>query len=102
MLSQSSLVKRLTLMIMFAVISVLVVAGISVNMLSQHHFRMLDEQALSEKLESTRHILSIQTPGTRPEELREQLRALLGAHQDLTAEILTSDGCVLFSDLKTT
>lgn len=75
MLSQSSLVKRLTLMIMFAVISVLVVAGISVNMLSQHHFRMLDEQALSEKLESTRHILSIQTPGTRQEELREQLRA---------------------------
>ncbi|WP_175653578.1 heavy metal sensor histidine kinase [Pseudomonas sp. Marseille-P9899] len=102
MLSQSSLVKRLTLMIMFAVISVLVVAGISVNMLSQHHFRMLDEQALSEKLESTRHILSIQTQGTRQEELREQLRALLGAHQDLTAEILTSDGGVLFSDLKTT
>ena len=57
-LSRSSLVKRLTLMIMFAVIAVLVVAGISFNMLSQHHFRMLDEQALSEKLESTRHILS--------------------------------------------
>lgn len=101
MLSQSSLVKRLTLMIMFAVISVLVVGGISVNMLSQHHFRMLDEQALSEKLESTRHILSIQSPGTSQEEQREQLRALLGAHQDLTAEILTSDGGVLFSDLKT-
>jgi two-component system heavy metal sensor histidine kinase CusS len=49
-------------MIMFAVIAVLVVAGISFNMLSQHHFRMLDEQALSEKLESTRHILSIQAP----------------------------------------
>ena len=100
MLSQSSLVKRLTLMIMFAVIAVLVVAGISFNMLSQHHFRMLDEQALSEKLESTRHILSIQTPVARLEELRPQLRALLGAHQDLTAEILTSDGTVLFSDLK--
>ncbi|MGH8380020.1 heavy metal sensor histidine kinase [Pseudomonas sp.] len=101
MLSQSSLVKRLTLMIMFAVIAVLVVAGISFNILSQHHFRMLDEQALSEKLESTRHILSIQAPVARLEELRPQLRALLGAHQDLTAEILTSDGTVLFSDLKT-
>lgn len=101
MLSQSSLVKRLTLMIMFAVIAVLVVAGISFNMLSQHHFRMLDEQALFEKLESTRHILSIQAPGARLEGLRPQLSALLGAHQDLTAEILNSDGAVLFSDLKT-
>lgn len=99
-LTRSSLVKRLTLMIMFAVIAVLVVAGISFNMLSQHHFRMLDEQALSEKLESTRHILSIQAPGTGMEELRPQLRALLGAHQDLTAEILTSQGEVLFSDIK--
>ena len=99
-LTRSSLVKRLTLMIMFAVIAVLVVAGISFNMLSQHHFRMLDEQALSEKLESTRHILSIQAPGTGMEELRPQLRALLGAHQDLTAEVLTSQGEVLFSDLK--
>jgi two-component system heavy metal sensor histidine kinase CusS len=34
------------------------------------------------------------------EELRPQLRALLGAHQDLTAEVLTSQGEVLFSDLK--
>jgi two-component system heavy metal sensor histidine kinase CusS len=100
MLAGSSLVKRLTLMIMFAVIAVLVVAGMSFNVLSQHHFRLLDEQALSEKLESARHILSIQTPGASLEALRLQLRALLGAHQDLTAEILSSNGDVLFSDLK--
>jgi two-component system heavy metal sensor histidine kinase CusS len=50
MRAQSSLVKRLTLMFMFAVIAVLVVAGVSFYMLSQHHFQMLDEQALAEKL----------------------------------------------------
>nr|WP_256216584.1 MULTISPECIES: hypothetical protein [unclassified Pseudomonas] len=40
-------------MTMFAVIAVLVVACLSFNILSQHHFRMLDEQTLSKKLQST-------------------------------------------------
>jgi len=48
-------------MTMFAVIAALVVACLSFSMLSQHHFRMLDEQTLSKKLQSTRHIPSIQT-----------------------------------------
>ncbi|SFG69129.1 hypothetical protein SAMN03159297_00915 [Pseudomonas sp. NFACC45] len=34
---------------MTSVIAVLTVAGLSFNMLSQHHFKMLDRQALVEK-----------------------------------------------------
>jgi two-component system heavy metal sensor histidine kinase CusS len=97
---QSSLVKRLTLMFMFAVTAVLVVAGVAFYGLSQHHFRMLDEQALSEKLESTRHILSISAARGELGDQEQQLRALLGAHQDLSAKITKADGTTLFSDSK--
>ncbi|NWC84120.1 heavy metal sensor histidine kinase [Pseudomonas putida] len=97
---QSSLVKRLTLMFMFAVTAVLVVAGVAFYGLSQHHFRMLDEQALSEKLESTRHILSISAARGELGDQEQQLRALLGAHQDLSAKITKADGATLFSDSK--
>jgi two-component system heavy metal sensor histidine kinase CusS len=69
-------------------------------MLSQHHFQMLDEQALAEKLESTRHILSLSAARDELEDQEPQLRALLGAHQDLSAEIHHADGTVLFSDSK--
>lgn len=99
MRAQSSLVKRLTLMFMSAVTAVLMVAGMSFYVLSQHHFQMLDEQALAEKLESTRHILSL-SAAHELEDQAPQLRALLGAHQDLSAEILDADGTVLFSDSK--
>jgi len=44
-----SLTARMSLMFMSAVIAVLTVAGLSFNMLSQHHFKMLDRQALVEK-----------------------------------------------------
>lgn len=44
-----SLTARMSLMFMTAVIAVLTVAGLSFNMLSQHHFKMLDRQALVEK-----------------------------------------------------
>ena len=53
-----SLTARMSLMFMSAVIAVLTVAGLSFNMLSQHHFKMLDRQALVEKLESAKHILN--------------------------------------------
>lgn len=66
--TQSSLVKRLTLKFMSAVTTVLVVAGVSFYVLSQHHFQMLDEQALAEKLESTRHILLLSTARDEPED----------------------------------
>lgn len=97
MRTQSSLVKRLTLMFMFAVTAVLVAAGIIFYALSEHHFRMLDEQALYDKLESSRHILTIAAANGELDDQEPQLKALLGAHQDLSAKILRSDGTVLFS-----
>ncbi|MEX6501052.1 heavy metal sensor histidine kinase [Pseudomonas zhanjiangensis] len=96
-----SLTARMSLMFMSAVIAVLAVAGLSFNMLSQHHFKKLDRQALTEKLESTRNILDKQRSGSRLHDELPQLSALLGAHQDLTAIILSADGTVIFSDTKT-
>ena len=95
-----SLTARMSLMFMSAVIAVLTAAGLSFNMLSQHHFKMLDRQALEEKLESTRHLLNNARNGSNLTEELPQLRALLGAHQELAATILASDGTVLFSDTK--
>lgn len=67
-------------------------------MLSQHHFKMLDRQALVEKLESAKHNFNNARGEASLSEELPQLRALLGAHQDLAATILASDGSVLFSD----
>ena len=83
-----SLTARMSLMFMSAVIAVLTVAGLSFNMLSQHHFKMLDRQALVEKLESAKHILNNARGEASLSEELPQLRALLGAHQDLAATIL--------------
>lgn len=93
-----SLTARMSLMFMSAVIAVLTVAGLSFNMLSQHHFKMQDRQALVEKLESTKHLLNNARGEASLSEELPQLRALLGAHQDLAATILASDDTVLFSD----
>lgn len=92
-----SLTARMSLMFMSAVIAVLVVAGLSFNMLSQHHFMLLDRQALMEKLESAQHILSNAQDTRNLADQAAQLRTLLGAHQDLVALILNSDGRVLFA-----
>ena len=43
---------------MSVVVVVLTIAGLSFNLLSQHHFEVLDRQALVEKLESTKKIFN--------------------------------------------
>jgi two-component system heavy metal sensor histidine kinase CusS len=95
-----SLTVRMSLMFMSAAIAVLTVAGLSVNMLSQHHFVILDQQILLEKLESTKRILKSKSNRESLSEELPQLQALLGAHQDMAASILAGDGSVLFSDPK--
>lgn len=56
-MNRLSLTTRMSLMFMLAVTAVLTVAGVSFNHLSQHHFKMLDQEALNEKLHSTQRIL---------------------------------------------
>lgn len=97
-----SLTVRMSLMFMSAVIAVLTVAGLSFNILSQHHFVTLDRQILLEKLESTKRILESKRNSENLSEELPQLQALLGAHQDMAATILAGDGSVLFSDSKET
>ncbi len=93
-----SLTTRMSLMFMLAVTAVLTIAGLSFNHLSQHHFKMLDQQTLNEKLYSTQRILGELRSVDQFSELKPQLQALLGAHRDLTALILNSDGKLLFAD----
>jgi two-component system heavy metal sensor histidine kinase CusS len=76
---------------------VLTIAGVSFNHLSQRHFEMLDQQTLDEKLNSTQRILGELHNVDQFSELKPQLEALLGAHRDLTAIILNSDGKLFFS-----
>ncbi|SOS30050.1 Sensor protein CopS (plasmid) [Pseudomonas cerasi] len=56
-MKRASLTLRLSLMFVCAVVAVLVVAGVSVNELTRHHFKELDRQTLMEKLEATTQIL---------------------------------------------
>jgi two-component system heavy metal sensor histidine kinase CusS len=88
----------MSLMFMLAVTAVLTVAGVSFNHLSQHHFKMLDQEALNEKLHSTQRILGELKSTDQFGELKPELQALLGAHRNLTAVILGDDGRLLFAD----
>lgn len=96
-MNRLSLTTRLSLMFMLSVTVVLTVAGVSFNHLSQRHFKMLDQQTLDEKLNSTQRILGELQNVDQFSELKPQLEALLGAHRDLTAIILNSDGKLFFS-----
>jgi two-component system heavy metal sensor histidine kinase CusS len=93
-----SLTTRLSLMFMLAVTGVLVVAGLSFNRLSQHHFESLDRQELLEKAHAVQGILGELKNSDNFAALKPQLSALLGAHRDLKAVIKDSAGRVLFAD----
>jgi two-component system heavy metal sensor histidine kinase CusS len=88
----------MSLMFMLAVTVVLTVAGLSFNNLSRHHFKMLDQQALNEKLHSTQRILGELKSIDKFGDFKPELQALLGAHRDLTALIIDGDGRLLFAD----
>lgn len=96
-MNRLSLTTRLSLMFMLSVTVVLTVAGVSFNHLSQRHFKMLDQQTLDEKLSSSQRILGEMHGIDQFSEIKPQLEALLGAHRDLTAIILNSDGKLFFS-----
>lgn len=96
-MKRASLTLRLSLMFVCAVVAVLVVAGVSVNELTRHHFKELDRQTLMEKLEATTQILDGKSGSLDGADVELQLRALLGAHPELSAIIMGKDGVVLFS-----
>ena len=97
-MNRLSLTARMSLLFMLAVAAVLSVAALSFYRLSQHHFMRLDRQILVEKLEATQRMLGDSAGGVNSVELQPRLRALLGAHADLTAIILAHDGRVLFAE----
>lgn len=99
-MNRLSLTTRMSLMFMLAVTAVLTVAGLGFNNLSRHHFIMLDQQALNEKLHSTQRILGELKSIDQFNEVKPELQALLGAHSDLTALILDGEGRLLFADPK--
>lgn len=89
-----SLTARLGLLFMLALTSVLLGAGLAVNHLARQHFMELDSQALHERLEASRRLLS----GSTHEQLAAhlpQLHNLLSANQDLHAELWDGTGQLL-------
>ena len=82
-MKRMSLTTRMSLMFMLAVTAVLTVAGLSFSNLSRHHFKMLDQQALNEKLISSQKILTGMSSINQFSEFKPELEALLGAHRDL-------------------
>jgi two-component system heavy metal sensor histidine kinase CusS len=93
-----SLTARLGLLFMLALTAVLLAAGVAVQHLSRQHFEELDRHALLEKLHASQGILgSLTELGDFPR-LRPQLHTLLGAHQELRAQILDPEGRELFAE----
>lgn len=92
-----SLTFRLSMMFVCAVVAVLVVAGLTFDAFSRHHFKALDRQAMTEKLESIRQIMDGEAGSAAPSEVVLQLQALLGAHQELSASITTMGGKTFFA-----
>ncbi|MBX9755567.1 MAG: heavy metal sensor histidine kinase [Pseudomonadaceae bacterium] len=97
-MNRLSLTTRLSLLFMLAVTAVLLVAGLSFSQLSQHHFMQLDRQTLEEKRQASQNILAEFKDAEQFEQLKPRLRALLGAHRDLTAIILDNSGKLLFAE----
>lgn len=92
-----SLTLRLSMMFVCAVVAVLVVAGFTFDAFSRHHFKALDRQTMTEKLESIRQIIDGEAGSAAPSEVVLQLQALLGAHQELSASITTMGGKTFFA-----
>ena len=93
-----SLTARLSLLFMLAVAAVLSAAGLAFSHLSEAHFRALDQHTLLEKLQASQNLLGQLRSIDEFEALKPQLRALLGAHRDITAIILEPSGRLLFAD----
>ena len=93
-----SLTARISAMFMLVVITVLSVAGLTFTLLSEHHFKELDNQALVEKLDATQRILSRADNVVDAKSALVSLRSLLSAHQDLYAAVISPQGRVIYSD----
>ncbi|WP_122454541.1 heavy metal sensor histidine kinase [Pseudomonas viridiflava] len=96
-MKRASLTLRLSMMFVCAVVAVLVVAGFTFDAFSQHHFKALDRQAMTEKLESIRQIMDGEAGSADSSDVVLQLQALLGAHQELSASITTKGGRTIFA-----
>ncbi len=96
-MKRASLTFRLSMMFVCAVVAVLVVAGLTFDAFSRHHFKALDRQAMTEKLESIRQIMDGEAGSVDSSEVVLQLQALLGAHQELSASIVAKGGRVIFA-----
>ena len=96
-MKRASLTLRLSMMFVCAVVAVLVVAGFTFDAFSQHHFKALDRQAMTEKLESIRQIMDGEAGSTDSSDVVLQLQALLGAHEELSASITTKEGRTIFA-----
>ncbi len=97
MIARLSLTARLGLLFMLALTGVLLAAGLAVNHLSREHFIELDSHALHEKLAASRRLLAGLADVSALEARRADLQTLLGAHQDLRAQLFDAGGRLHFA-----
>jgi len=93
-----SLTTRLSLLFMLALTGVLLAAGLTVNLLSREHFLDLDRHALHEKLQASQRLLGGLQRVEQLESVRPALHTLLGAHQDLRAQLFDGAGRLLLAE----
>lgn len=98
MIRRLSLTARLGLLFMLALTGVLLAAGLAFNQLSREHFLDLDRHALHDKAQASQQVLASLARAEELPALYPQLHALLGARQDLWAQIVAVDGRVLFDE----
>lgn len=96
-LAQWSLTARMSLMFMLAVVLVLTIAGLCFSLFSQYHFRLLDQQILTDKLDSSQRLLQQVKTREDLQRISPQLQLLLGARPDLSALLVSAQGQVLFA-----
>ncbi len=98
MIRRLSLTTRLSLLFMLALTGVLLAVGLTFNLLSREHFVDLDRHALHDKLQASQRLLGSLRRADELPALRPQLHTLLGAHQDLRAQVVDRDGRVLLAE----
>jgi two-component system heavy metal sensor histidine kinase CusS len=92
-----SLTFRLTLLFTAVSTAVLLLLGLLIGALVERHFKELDVELLTGKLELVEHALEKMHSGQDLAELPEQLQQALVGHHGLTVVVLGGDGRTLFA-----
>jgi two-component system heavy metal sensor histidine kinase CusS len=92
-----SVTLRLTLLFASASGAVLMVLGLVVGHLVEHHFAELDTEMLSGKLELARHVLAQMHTAAELQALAPRVEAAFVGDHELSLRIRATDGTILYA-----